>query len=60
LSDVQDWYDYTYEIARCKRGFSGETLVIVKGALRGTIIPKRGKPMTKHKIQTRVDLCKGM
>jgi hypothetical protein len=39
LSEACDWYGYTYETARCKRGLrvydytqQGETLAIVKGA----------------------------
>jgi hypothetical protein len=64
LSDVRDWYDYTYEIVWCKRApmvwiYTGEILAIAKGP-QGMVIPNRGKPMAMQDIRARVKLCKGM
>jgi hypothetical protein len=53
--------------ARCKRGLRvfccthyWETLATVKGAWGYSIVPNKGKPMTKQGIRYRVNLCKGM
>jgi hypothetical protein len=42
LSDVQDWYVYNHETARCKRGFSGKTFAIAKGDPRVLLYPRAG------------------
>jgi hypothetical protein len=38
----------------------GETLAIVKGAWGYSVVPNKGKPMTKQDIRSGVNLCKGM